>query len=111
MNRWEEVLQPALEEIQLLASPEVTDLADRVSGALLHITIEIETPSTFVDYYPGWFQARDLVQILRDAMRQELGLKALPEQPPDMKLKDNWPWLPDRPDRDSYRQVHVEDSS
>lgn len=39
--RWEEELQPALLEVQLMASPAVADLADRMSGALLEVTTPI----------------------------------------------------------------------
>lgn len=44
---WEDELQPALHEVQLMASPEVSDLADRVSGALMEVTTTIETRGNF----------------------------------------------------------------
>ncbi len=102
--KWNEVLQPALGEVQLLGSPRVAELADRVSGALLEVTTVVETRGAFTEYYPSWFQTGDLIQVLRDAMRQELGLESMPPQSWDSRRSDDWPWLPDRPSRDSYRQ-------
>jgi len=104
MRRWDEELQPALHEVQLMASPEVSELADRVSGGLIEITAVIELRGTFVDYYPGWFQARDLTQVLRNAMRQELGLPTIPEG--KLPRDGLWPWLVGRPGRESYVQDH-----
>jgi hypothetical protein len=98
---WNEDLQPALGEVQLLASPEVADLADRVSGALLDLTSEIEKRGIFINHYPTWFQTQDLLEVLRQAMRQELGVSG--ELEPHGSFAD-WPWLPDRPPRSSYVQ-------
>ncbi len=107
LERWEEVLQPALGEVQLLASPEVADLADRVSGALMEVTAYIERRDAFTRYYPAWFQAQDLVEVLRNAMRVELGLPAmLGDSRVAGRRSDDWPWLPDRPTRESYYQGH-----
>ncbi|WP_405144728.1 hypothetical protein OG589_43005 [Sphaerisporangium sp. NBC_01403] len=101
LHRWDEELQPVLLEVQLMATPAVADLADRVSGALLDITTAIELRRTFIEYYPGWFQAQDLLEVLRNAMRKELGLT-------ETLLSDSrhgdWPWLSDRPPRESYLQ-------
>lgn len=100
--RWDDDLQPALFEVQLIAgSPTVSDLADRVSGALMEITSVVELRGHFVEYYPDWFRTRDLVAVLRNAMRVELNLPALPNR----SLDDEWPWLADRPDADSYVQM------
>ena len=107
-DEWESVLQPAVGEVQLLATPKVADLADRVSGALLDITGEVEIRGSFDAYYAGWFQAGDLVQVLRDAMRQELGLEALAGQSWDTRRPGGWPWLNDRPARESYVQKSLE---
>ncbi|MFZ1577891.1 MAG: hypothetical protein WAT47_06025 [Nostocoides sp.] len=41
--RWDDELQPALVDVQLLAGAQVADLADRVTGALMEITAVIET--------------------------------------------------------------------
>lgn len=104
--KWDEVLQPALGEVQLLASPTVAGLADRVSGALLEITGEVESRGAFTAYYPAWFQAPDLVQVLRNDMRRELGLEPMLPEAHEFPRVGGWPWLPDRPPRDSYVQVH-----
>lgn len=108
-QRWEEELQPALLEVQLMATSEVADLADRMSGALMEITPVIERRGTFTDYYPGWFQARDLFEVLRNSMRMELGLPA--SEVSSFPITDeSWPWLADRPSRESYIQSHTKDS-
>ncbi|NDV08108.1 hypothetical protein GXW84_27040 [Rhodococcus sp. IEGM 248] len=105
-EEWETAVQLALGEIQLLASPRVADLADRVSGALMEITVPVETRSTFVDYYPAWFQALDLSTVLRDAMRMELGLDPAGTDAFPARRDQEWPWLSDRPTRSSYLQNH-----
>ena len=93
-ERWDDELQPALVEVQLIATPEVSDLADRVSAALMEITAPVELRRYFVDYYPGWFQAQDLLQVLQNSMRNELGVSGELDLVPK---SDDWPWLPDRP--------------
>lgn len=100
-QRWEEEVQPSLGEVQLIATSAVTDLADRVSGTLMELTANIEARGSFDDHYPAWFQARDLLQVLRNAMREELGLSPVEIQFPRSR---SWPWLPDRPPRESYIQ-------
>lgn len=42
IGRWQDELQPVLCEVQLMASPSVSDLADRASGGLLAATGPIE---------------------------------------------------------------------
>lgn len=105
--RWEEQLQASLGDLQLVAGSEVADLADRVSGALMEITATVETRRAFVDYYPGWFRAQDLLGVLRNAMRSELGLKdsISTVYPRD----EDWPWLPDRPTEEEHirRQTEI----
>lgn len=101
--KWEESLQPLLGEVQLLAVGEVADLADRVSGALMDVTWRIEKRAAFTAYYPAWFQAQDLLHVLRDAMRTELGLPALGEITAGPR-GDDWPWLASRPPYESYVQ-------
>jgi hypothetical protein len=104
MSKWDDELQPALFEVQLMASPAVADLADRVSGALMELTDYVGVDKLFVDYYPVWFQARDMIQVLRNSMRTELGLLQLENS--SFPRAADWPWLPDRPPRESYRQQH-----
>lgn len=101
--RWDEDLQPALGEVQLMATSPVVDLADRVSGALMELTATVELRNAFDDHYPMWFQARDLLQVLRNSMRAELGLAEIDVTSP---RSSDWPWLPDRPERASYVQQH-----
>ncbi|MGW6499602.1 hypothetical protein [Nonomuraea angiospora] len=105
-GRWEDELQPILSEVQLMATPPVTDLADRVSGALMEITTVVEKRGTFISYYPGWFQTQDLIDVLRNAMRVELGLPEALSSTPHNRDAD-WPWLSDRPPRESYSQHDV----
>ncbi|MFC8296275.1 hypothetical protein [Micromonospora orduensis] len=109
-QRWDEKLQPALLEVQLMATPTVADLADRMSGALMEITPIVEMRGAFTDYYPGWFQARDMFEVLREAMRVELGLPASNVRAFPI-TDESWPWLPDRPSRESYVQNHPKNSS
>lgn len=104
LYKWETELQRALGEVQLLASPDVVDLAERVSGALMDITAPVELRQAFDDYYPGWFQTQDLVSVLLNAMRGELGL--LPAALGPSRRDENWPWLDNRPARESYVQSH-----
>jgi len=108
--KWTDELQPLLEELQLIASPSVSNLADRMSGALMELTAEVETRGKFVEHYPMWFQAKDLLGVLRNAMREELGIAPLPESRTFRRRRDDWPWLPDRPGRSTYVQDHQDSS-
>jgi len=102
--RWDEELQSVLEELQLIAGDEVADLADRVSGALMELTSPIELRESFTSYYPAWFQTKDLLAVLRNAMRVELGVGRLSAS--TFVRSADWPWLPDRPPAESYVQRH-----
>lgn len=106
-KRWDTELQPVLGDVQLLAGAEVADLADRVSGALMQITGVIEQRRAFVEYYPGWFRAGDLLAVLRNAMRSELGLKD--EIHTYLPRSGDWPWLEGRPSEEDYvrRQLDI----
>ncbi|MEE2568799.1 hypothetical protein V1638_05240 [Pseudarthrobacter sp. J64] len=99
---WEDKLQPLLGEVQLVASKDVADVADRVSGALMELTSFIEGREAFTSYYPVWFQAQDLIHVLRNTMRIELGLVSHG----DVERGDDWPWLESRPASESYIQDH-----
>ncbi len=105
--RWGEELQPLLADLSLLAGAEVGELADRVSGALMEISGTVEVGGFFVDFYPQQFRARDLVGLLRNAMRSELGLNEVLdlESPRD----GDWPWPSDLPDEREYirRQTEI----
>ncbi|MFY1597118.1 hypothetical protein [Micromonospora sp. WMMD737] len=106
IRKWDDELQPALLEVQLMAGPRVADLANRVSGGLMEITTPIELRNSFVSYYPGWFQAKDLANVLYEEMRTELGLPKSGLSTFPAKHDPNWPWLTDRPSRESYIQNH-----
>ena len=105
--RWDDELQPALSDIQLLAGGPVADLADRVSGALMALTSVVELRGRFVDFYPTHFRATDLLGLLRNAMRNELGVKgAVDVEKPRSGI---WPWLPELPTEEDYirRQLEI----
>jgi hypothetical protein len=97
LTKWDDELQPRLGEVQLLASPEVADLADRVAGALMDIMSSIELRRTFGEYFPDWFRTQDLVVIMRNAMRVELGLPVGATDAYPARRDPIWPWLTERP--------------
>lgn len=107
LAKWEEELAPDLGALQLLAEAKVADLADRVSGALMEVTGEVERRGAFTRYYPTWWRCRDLVMVLRNSMRVELGLPEILETP--FPRVTEWPWLPDRPNEAEYirRQARI----
>jgi hypothetical protein len=106
-ERWDTDLRAALGDVQLLASSVVVDLADRVSAALIEITSPVELRWDFDEYYPAWVQAGDLIDVLRNAMRAELGLDDLPSREQTRARSEaDYPWLPERPSRESYVQGH-----
>lgn len=109
MRRWDDEVQPLLQEVELIASPRVSDLADRVSGALMELTGLVEGRGLFVDHYPMWCQAKDLLAVLRNGMRGELDFGPLPDSY-TFRRESDWPWLSDRPTRDSYVQRHDPES-
>ncbi|MGY4543626.1 hypothetical protein ACVWY0_003566 [Arthrobacter sp. UYNi723] len=100
---WEDELQPSLGELQLVASKKVADLADRVSGALMEMTTFLELRRAFTAYYPMWFQSQDLIHVLRNEMRSDLGLVSHGDT---ARLDKGWPWLESRPSYESYIQNH-----
>lgn len=100
---WEDELQPLLGELQLVASMKVADIADRVSGALMEMTVFLERREAFTSYYPMWFQTRDLIHVLRNEMRVELGL---PSHGDSARVDEDWPWLDSRPPYEAYIQDH-----
>lgn len=105
--RWDDELQPLLADLSLLAGAAVGDLADRVSGALMEISGTVEVGGFFVDFYPQQFRARDLVGLLRTAMRSELGLNEVLDL--ESSRGGDWPWPPDLPDEPEYirRQTEI----
>lgn len=105
--RWHDELQPLLADVSLVAGAEVGEMADRVSAALMEISGTVEVGGFFVDFYPQQFRARDLVGMLRNVMRSELGLHEVLdlESPRD----GDWPWPSDVPDEVEYirRQTEI----
>ena len=107
IHGWETKMRAALGEVELLATPSVVDLADRVSTALIEVTAPVELRKDFTEYYPMWFQTRDLVEVLRNAMRAELGLEPMSvDERTAARRASDYPWLADRPPRDTYHQRH-----
>jgi hypothetical protein len=102
---WEDDLQPLLGELQLVATHKVADLADRVSGALMEMTVFLERREVFTAYYPMWFQSQDLIHVMRNEMRADLGLASQGET---ARSDTSWPWLESRPPYESYIQNHPE---
>lgn len=100
LMRWDDELQPALVDVQLLAGAKVADLADRAAGALMELTAVIETKGAFTEFHPQWFKARDLLGVLRNAMRRELGL--LDAVDAELPRSGDWPWLSERPTEEEY---------
>lgn len=103
LGRWEDEMQPLLQELQLIAGPEVSDLADRMSGALMELSTPLELRDYFVNYYPVWFCAKDMQSVLRNQMRSELGVTVLSNGQP-FQRPQSWPWLADRPGPATYVQ-------
>jgi hypothetical protein len=105
-DHWADQLQPALAEVKLVATAEVAELADRLSAAFLEIGRLADSSAPYVDYYPYYFQIRDMLEVVINATRTELGR-------PDTVIRrqsDDWPWLPDRPSRESYVKPNVRKS-
>lgn len=105
--RWDDELQPLLADLSLVAGKEVGELADRVSGALMEISGTVEVGGFSVDFYPQYFRARDLVGLLRNGMRSELGLdEVLDLESPRGR---DWPWPLVLPDELEYirRQTEI----
>jgi hypothetical protein len=99
-GHWGNQLQPALAEVQLVAAPKTAELAERLSIGLLRMGSLIDSRQPFPNYYPGYFQTLDLLQVVRNAMRAELGHPEAVTRP--YPPAEDWPWLPDRPSRESY---------
>lgn len=104
--RWEEDLQPALSDLQLVAGGKVADLAERASGALMEITGVVKSRGPLVNHYPAWFRAQDLCVVLRNAMRSELGVQDAVET--TYPRPADWPWLDDRASEEEYIRHQTE---
>lgn len=95
-KRWDQELQPALSEVQLLAGKDVAELADRTSLALITFIVYLDTEAErrveksgdLPEYSNG---THKLIDALRNAMRQELGVPGLVKTFPASEP----PWLED----------------
>lgn len=102
--RWDEQLQPALEDVQLLSGQRVAELADRTSWALMEIAGMLDSRQTSDFTFEADKQTRHLMQETRNAMRAELGMK---DPVTTYPMPKDWPWLPSKdqainqPDNDS----------
>lgn len=104
-GRWGEQTQEALTNLQLVSGARVGELAQRVVDALLEVATPVETRGFFTEYYPLQLALDDMIQVLKNAMREELGV---PEPISwEARRRDvEWPWLGERPPVQSYRQGH-----
>jgi hypothetical protein len=91
-RQWDDDLQPVLGEVQLLAEPNVAELADRTSWALMELNGFIDSRQPFEMVYEYGFKARHLLDALRNAMRAEIGLTKPVRTFP---MPKDWPWLPE----------------
>jgi len=90
--RWDDELQPALGEVQLLAEPKLAELADRTSWVLMELGGFIEARHTFSSFTLFLNQTRALIDTCRNVMRSELGLT---EPVKTFPVSEGWPWLQD----------------
>jgi hypothetical protein len=93
--RWDDELQASLGEVQLLAEPEVAELADRTAWALMELGGFVESRQPFDSFTPYLNQTRTLIDITRNAMRKELGLT---DPVKTFPMPEHWPWLQDEPE-------------
>ena len=62
----------------------------------MDITSPIEQRWTFDKYFPDWFRTQDLVVMMRNAMRGELGLPIGATDAYPARRDPDWPWLTPR---------------
>ena len=106
-TRWEDEVQFMLGEVQLIAAPKVAELADRTSWALMMLIGDmdsrktwlgdIDTRKTFQEVNAAYYRTLHLVEALRNAMRDELGLTDPIHTWPKSEEWLDWPWLSDKP--------------
>jgi hypothetical protein len=105
--RWDDEVQFMLGEVQLIAAPKVAELADRTSWALMMLIGDmdsrktwlgdIDTRKTFQEVNAAYYRTLHLVEALRNAMRDELGLTDPVHTWPKSGEWLDWPWLSDKP--------------
>ncbi|MEZ5216166.1 MAG: hypothetical protein R2715_06125 [Ilumatobacteraceae bacterium] len=110
IERWDTELQPMLSEMELLATPDVADLAVRAAHGILAAVPQSQylgpeqskvTPNAYSDHWPTQQMAKGLRELLRNAMRVELGLELVSSQTPSDR---DWPWLPEQPSFEDHRK-------
>jgi hypothetical protein len=94
-GRWDDELQPALGDVQLLAGPSVAELADRTSWALMELNGFMDSRQNYEIVNEYAFKTRYLLDAIRNAMRTELGLTSPIKTFP---MPEDWPWLSDEND-------------
>ncbi|MFI8778072.1 hypothetical protein ACIGH6_13430 [Brachybacterium paraconglomeratum] len=106
-GRWDDELQVILAEIMLVGGADVADMASRVSDALMDLGGFAEVGGYFVDFYPKKHRTDDLIGLLRNTMRGDLGnhegIGARPTGDAE------WPWPSSIPDEIEYvrRQTEI----
>lgn len=110
IERWDTELQPMLSEMELLATPKVADLAARAAHGILAAVPQTQylgpgqsriVPEAYSDHWPTQQMAQGLRELLRNAMRVELGLDPVSTLVPN---DHSWPWLPDQPSVEDHRK-------
>jgi hypothetical protein len=106
-SRWDDEVQFVLGEVQLIATPKVAELADRASWALMILVGDmdsrktwlgdIDTRKTYREVNAAHYLTLHLVEALRNAMRDELGLTEPVQTWPKSSEWLDWPWLSDKP--------------
>ena len=107
-GRWEAGVQPMLGEIELITTPSVLEIADRVSWALMKLIGymdsrktwigDIDTRKNYLEVNEAYYRTLQLVECLRNAMRSELGLAEPVHTWPKTNEWLDWPWLSDKPE-------------
>jgi len=106
-GRWDDEVQFMLGEVQLIAAPKVAELADRTSWALMTLIGDmdsrktwigdIDTRKTYTEVNEAYYRTLHLVEALRNAMRDELGLTDPIHAWPRSSEWLDWPWLSEKP--------------
>lgn len=105
-GRWEDELQPILTELMLVGGASVAETASRVSDALMELGGFVEVGGYYVDYYPKKQRTDDLIGLLRNTMRGDLGNH---EEIDFRPIEDTaWPWPPSIPDEVEYIRKQTE---
>jgi len=98
---WDDDVQPALSEMELMAKPKLADLAARAAHAILTAVPQtkivgvgngedIVTPSDYGRYWQTAKRVRPVIEAMRNEMRSELELHAVMNKAP---TDPDWPWI------------------